>query len=241
MLAQAEVEALDEGGIDLPAAGRQHLLHRLQGAKHDPMPHADQASPAHRLDDLRIAQLGAGPVAWRRSGWTHCPQWVRSAVAYSLKPSVRKSGTQPGASTWTTWWTTRCAMASVRSPTSMVSSSLVTGSIAAQTQWGERDRRVMASTSLTAPAFTALSSAKSSSSWTCATRTSCKKYREKAMAWSATSTNHARTVLGSTSNTRATARMPSPSANAPTAHTSRSGGTRLPCNLALILPRPTQL
>src|SRR5438105_874308 len=34
MLAQAEVEALDEGGIDLPAAGRQHLLHRLQGAKH---------------------------------------------------------------------------------------------------------------------------------------------------------------------------------------------------------------
>jgi hypothetical protein len=31
-------------------------------------------------------------------------------------------------------------MASVRSPTSIVSSSLVTGSIAAQTQCGERDR-----------------------------------------------------------------------------------------------------
>src|SRR4029450_8911395 len=41
---------------------------------------------------------------------------------------VRNSGTQPGANTWTTWWTTRCAMASVRSPTSIVSSRLVTGS-----------------------------------------------------------------------------------------------------------------
>src|SRR5262249_9807601 len=47
---------------------------------------------------------------------------------------------------------------------------------------------------------------------------------------SATSTSHARTVLGSTSNTRATARMPKPSASAPTAHTSFSGATRLPCN-----------
>src|SRR2546426_2747569 len=164
MLAQAEVEALDEGGIDLPAAGRQHLLHRLQGAKHDPMPHADQASPAHRLDDLRIAQLGAGPVAWRRSGWTHCPQWVRSAVAYALKPSVRKSGTQPGASTWTTWWTTRCAIDSVRSPTSRAISNLLTGSSAPHTQWGERDSRWIASVSLTSPALTALSRAKSSSS-----------------------------------------------------------------------------
>src|SRR6266851_8358947 len=126
--------------------------------------------------------LGRGPVAWRRSGWTHWPSCVSSAVVYSLKPSVRKSGTQPGASTWTTWWTTRCAMARVRSPTSTVSSSLVTGSMAAQTQWGERDRRWMASASLTAPVFTALSSAKSSSSWTCVTRTSWRKYCEKAAA-----------------------------------------------------------
>src|SRR5207253_10853831 len=62
------------------------------------------------------------------------------------------------------------------------------------------------------------------------TRTSCRKYCEKAAACSATSTNQARTVLGSTSNTRATARMPKPSASAPTAHTSFSGATRLPCN-----------
>src|SRR5215471_16877793 len=99
-------------------------------------------------------------------------------------------------------------MARVRSPRSMVSSSLVTGSIAVHTQCGARDRRVMASASLTSPACTALSSAKSSSSWTCVTCTSCKKYRAKAVAWSATSTNHCSTVFGSTSKTRATARMP---------------------------------
>jgi hypothetical protein len=62
------------------------------------------------------------------------------------------------------------------------------------------------------------------------TRTSCKKCREKAAAWSATSLNQVRTVLGSTSNTRATARIPRPSASAPTAQTNISSGTCLPCN-----------
>src|SRR4030095_4883953 len=126
--------------------------------------------------------------------------------------------------------TTCCASASVRSPTATVSSSLVTGSMAAQTQCGERERRSTASASLTSPVLTALRRAKSSSSCTCVTCTSCKKYWEKAVACSATSTSHARTVLGSTSNTRATARMPKPSASAPTPHTRTSGATRLPCN-----------
>src|SRR5437016_4671144 len=87
-----------------------------------------------------------------------------------------------------------------------------------------------ASAALTSPVLTARRRAKSSSSCTCVTCTSCKKYWEKAVACSATSTSHARTVVGSTANTRATARMPKPSASAPTAHTSRSGATRLPCN-----------
>src|SRR6266446_8570257 len=139
--------------------------------------------------------------------------------------------------------------------------------MAAHTQCGERERRWIASASLTSPVLTALSRAKSASSRTCVTRTSWRKYCEKATAWSATSTSHANTVFGSTSNTRATARMPKPSASAPTAHTSFSGATRLPCNgvpwvswkeppqlvqcswrqgpplgcpLALILPSPTQ-
>ena len=55
-------------------------------------------------------------------------------------------------------------------------------------------------------------------------------YWEKAWSGSAASTNHCSTVFGSTSNTRATARRPHPSARAPTAHTSTSGVTRLPCN-----------
>src|SRR5215831_15179420 len=101
--------------------------------------------------------------------------------------------------------------------------------MAAQTQCGERERRSTASASLTSPVLTALRRAKSSSSCTCVTCTSCKKYCEKAMAWSATSTSQPSIVLGSTSKTRATARMPKPSASAPTAHTSRSGATRLPC------------
>src|SRR5712692_4331014 len=104
-----------------------------------------------------------GPCARRRAGWTHWPSCVSRAVVYSLKPSVRNSGTQPGASTWTTWWTTLCAMASVRSPTAIASSNLVTGSIATHTQCGARDRRWIASASLTSPALIALSKAKSSS------------------------------------------------------------------------------
>src|SRR2546426_86946 len=88
----------------------------------------------------------------------------------------------------------------------MVSRSLVTGSIAAHTQWGERDRRVMASASLISPVFTALSRAKSSSSCTWVTRTSYRKYWEKAWSCSAASTTHCSTGFGSTSNTGAAAR-----------------------------------
>src|SRR6266849_641518 len=57
MLANTQVDALDEGGVDLPAAGRQHLLDRLQRAEHDPVPHADQTAPPHGLDHLRIKEL----------------------------------------------------------------------------------------------------------------------------------------------------------------------------------------
>src|SRR2546425_3890589 len=94
-------------------------------------------------------------------------------------------------------------MASARSPMLSASSNWLSGSIAAQTQCGARERRCPASASLTSPSFTALSSAKSSSSWTWVTRTSYRKEREKAAACSATSTTQARTVLGSTANTRA--------------------------------------
>ena len=60
MLADAEVDALDEGGVDLPAAGRQHLLDRLKRAEYDPVLHADQTPAPHGLDHLCIEQLGQG-------------------------------------------------------------------------------------------------------------------------------------------------------------------------------------
>src|SRR5262244_1549253 len=61
--------------------------------------------PSHSiLLDLNSSQmvqgiqrgLGIGPWAWRRDGCTQKPTCVSSAVAYSVKPSVRKRGTQPG-------------------------------------------------------------------------------------------------------------------------------------------------
>lgn len=88
----------------------------------------------------------------------------------------------------------------------------------------------MASAALPFPAFPALSRAQSASSCPCVTRTSCRKSGEKALRWSAAATSHCRTVLGSTSHTRATARMPSPAVNAPTAHTTMSDDTRFPCH-----------
>ncbi len=67
MLADGEVHALNEGGIDLPATSRQHLLDRFKRAAHDPVPHADQTAPPHGLDHLRIEQPGRWhPARFRR-------------------------------------------------------------------------------------------------------------------------------------------------------------------------------
>src|SRR5262249_15787465 len=48
---------LNERGVDLPAAGRQHLLDRLKRAEHDPVCDGDQTAPPHGLDHLRVEQL----------------------------------------------------------------------------------------------------------------------------------------------------------------------------------------
>src|SRR5215813_10559138 len=50
---------------------------------------------------------------------------------------------------------------------------LQTGSIATHTQWGERDKRLIAWASVTSPSLTTLSKANSSSICTCSTSTSC--------------------------------------------------------------------
>src|SRR5262249_32984175 len=66
MLADAQVDALAEGGVDLPAAGRQYLLDRLQRAESDPVRHADETATPHGLDHLCIEQPGPWPPAWLR-------------------------------------------------------------------------------------------------------------------------------------------------------------------------------
>ena len=58
MLADREVEALHKGRVDLPAAGRSHLLDGLQGSEDHPVAHPHQAPPAYRLDHLRREQPG---------------------------------------------------------------------------------------------------------------------------------------------------------------------------------------
>ena len=55
MLADGKVEPLDEGGLDLPASRRQHLLDSLQSPEHHAMRHGHQTPAAHGLDPLRIA------------------------------------------------------------------------------------------------------------------------------------------------------------------------------------------
>src|SRR4029450_446467 len=98
-------------------------------------------------------------------------------------------------------------MARVRLPTSTTTSNLLLGSIAVHTQEGERSRRLMAASSLIAPALNARSTAYTSSSWSCSTWRSQRKYAEKARSCSAASTSQCNTVWGATSKTRAVARI----------------------------------
>jgi hypothetical protein len=68
MLTHRQGDALNEGRVDLPAAGREHLLDGLQGPEHHAVVHAHQAPPAHGLDPLGIQQLRQRHPA-RLGGW----------------------------------------------------------------------------------------------------------------------------------------------------------------------------
>ena len=68
MLADGQVDPLHERGVDLPAAGRQHLLHRLQGAEHHAVAHPYQPTAPYGLDHLRREELGQWHPARRRQG-----------------------------------------------------------------------------------------------------------------------------------------------------------------------------
>jgi hypothetical protein len=58
MLPDAQVDALDESSLNLPAVRRKHLLDGLEGAEHDALCYGDQAPAPYGLDDLRLTQRG---------------------------------------------------------------------------------------------------------------------------------------------------------------------------------------
>jgi hypothetical protein len=68
MRADGRLDALPEGGVDLPALGGQYLLHAGEGAEHHAGAHADHASAPILFDHLCIvppwqrhpARLGHG-------------------------------------------------------------------------------------------------------------------------------------------------------------------------------------
>ena len=54
MLADAEVQPLHKGRVDVPTQGGEHVIDGLQGAKHYAGLHIDQAPAPHGLDHLRV-------------------------------------------------------------------------------------------------------------------------------------------------------------------------------------------
>src|SRR5262249_28200151 len=64
VLAQAEVDALYQRGIDLPAQRTQHLIDGLERTEDYAVLQVDQAPAPYGLDHLRIAQRGQWHPAW---------------------------------------------------------------------------------------------------------------------------------------------------------------------------------
>src|SRR6266566_4635439 len=77
MLTESQVEAFNERRVDLPAAGRQHVLDPLQRAEDDTVLHLHQTATPYGLDDLGIEEHGQGQAtgAWELPRW---PAGVRA-------------------------------------------------------------------------------------------------------------------------------------------------------------------
>src|SRR5437588_11319302 len=69
MLADSEIEAFNEGGVDLPAAGRQHALDPLERAEDHAVLLLYQTAPPYGLDDLGIEE----PRQGHPTGLESCP------------------------------------------------------------------------------------------------------------------------------------------------------------------------
>jgi hypothetical protein len=81
MLADAEVEPLHKGRVDVPTSGGEPVLDGLQGAKHHAVLHVAQALAAHGLHHLGIEPpgqrhptgLGRWPFVWAAWRWAPGP------------------------------------------------------------------------------------------------------------------------------------------------------------------------
>src|SRR6266446_7462801 len=80
MLADSEIEAFNEGGVDLPAAGRQHVLDPLERAEDHAVLHLYQTAPPYGLDDLGIEEPGQG----HPTGLGSCPCGLTAGGLYPL-------------------------------------------------------------------------------------------------------------------------------------------------------------
>jgi hypothetical protein len=70
-LTQAQLEPLDKGRMDVPAASRSDLIHHRLRAEHAVVLHRDEAPPSHGLDDLCREERGQrhpARLACRASG-----------------------------------------------------------------------------------------------------------------------------------------------------------------------------
>jgi hypothetical protein len=67
-LPQTQIEAFNAGSIDLPAAGRQHLLDRRFRTKHHAVFDLEEPPPAQGFHDLRVEQLWQRHPAWLGHG-----------------------------------------------------------------------------------------------------------------------------------------------------------------------------
>src|SRR5262245_33619694 len=163
-LSQTQIEPFHKRRVDVPAAGGQDLLHGGLCAEDDAVLHLHEPPPSHSFHPLRIEQLSKRPPArfghWASSlasRWLHSVPEMRHDGSEGMRvPITQKERHTPRRYQLRDLMQYGLRHCQVRSPTWTLSSTLVSGSIAVQTQWGDRESRSIASAALISPSLTAL-------------------------------------------------------------------------------------